>query len=240
MKFTFGIITAGDTTGNNPILEKVLASIERENIPDDCFEVIVVGGKYDLTSPLLKLVSFDETQKKMWITRKKNIITERAQYPNIVYMHDYVALEEGWYEGMKSFGDAFDVCMTPIRNADGSRFRDWTLWGDDLITAGVFPKWDGKFLLPYNVTNLSRHMYISGAYWIAKKSLMVKFPLDESLAWGEGEDVKWSKEVRQQHRFSINPASAARLLKQKDRIFHEATPEIIKQVEDYDATLQPK
>ena len=237
MKITFGIITAGDTTGTNPILENVLASIERENIPDDCFEVIVVGGKYDLTSPLLKLVSFDETQMKMWITRKKNIITERAQYPNIVYMHDYVAMEEGWYEGMKSFGDAFDVCMTPILNADGSRFRDWTLWPHDITPDGS-PNLQS--LLPYDVCDLSKFMYISGAYWIAKRRVMQEFPLDETLSWGESEDVKWSKQVREKYDFKLNPHSSVKLLKQKDRVFGEATPELIQELRAKNATLQPK
>ena len=44
-------------------------------------------------------------------------------------------------------------------------------------------------------------MYISGAYWVAKRSFMIKNPLDEELAWGESEDVGGSKELEQKKQF---------------------------------------
>ena len=56
---------------------------------------------------------------------------------------------------------------------------------------------------------------------------MQKFPLDESLSWGESEDVKWSKEVRQHFKFKLNPHSSVRLLKQKDPVFRPITPEML-------------
>ena len=233
MKFTFGIITS---EYHPYTFNRIFESIALDESYDD-IEIIVVGGKETRTWEHYRFISFDETKKDKWITRKKNIITAEAKYDNIVYMHDYVTLECGWFKGMEKFGENFDICMTKIYNADGTRFRDWTLWGDDLVEAKVFPYKHGNYLLPYDITHLTRHMYISGAYWIAKKSVMERFPLDESLSWGESEDVKWSKQVREHYKFSINPNSAVRLMKQKERIFNEATPEVIKQVEDYNATL---
>ena len=234
MKFTFGIITAGDSRDN---LEKVLASIEMQNIPDDCFEVIVVGGNEDYDSALLKLVSFDETQKKMWITRKKNIITERAKYENVVYFHDYVMLNPGWYDGFLRYGNDFQVCMTPIQNVGGSRFRDWTLCPGDI--EHIVGDMKMCALLPYDVSDLSKHMYFSGAYWIAKKEVMQKYPLDEARGWADGEDVEWSQRVRQEYTFQLNLHSSVRLAKPKDPCFTLATPEVIKKLRDY-AILQPK
>jgi len=238
MKITFGIITSQIYARYipNTSLSVIFDSIANEQINDD-IEILVVGGDKSWTQEEYRFVAFDETQKSKWITRKKNIITAEAKYDNVVYMHDYVTLMSGWYKGMKKFEDNFDICMTKIHNADGTRFRDWTLWGDDLVEAKVFSNKHGKYLLPYDVTHFTRHMYISGAYWIAKKSVMERFPLDESLSWGESEDVKWSKQVREHYKFSINPLSSVKLLKQKERIFNEATPEVIKQVEDYNATL---
>ncbi len=237
MKFTFGIVTT-DSTSDNVI--RLLHSIEEQNIPDDCYEVLIVGGKLVAQSeilPYMSIMSFDESQKAGWITRKKNIITKYAHFENIVYLHDYITLSPGWYDGFVKFGNGFDVCMTPIFNADGSRYRDWTLWGDDLTH--ILGAWDSHYLLPYEVTNLSKYMYFSGAYWIAKQSLMERFPLDEGLSWGESEDVLWSKQVRQQHDFSLNPYSSVQLLKQKERVFNHASPERVKLLQDY-ATLQSK
>ena len=46
---------------------------------------------------------------------------------------------------------------------------------------------------------------------------MLEFPLDENLIWGQGEDVKWSKEIREKYNFSMNPYSTVQLMVQKDR-----------------------
>lgn len=228
MNFTIGIVTAGN---NQYGLQEVLASIEALDIPDDNYEVIVVGGDQDYESQWLKMIAFDETHKKAWITRKKNIITTKAKFENIVYMHDYIKFNPGWYDGFKEFGNDFDLCMTPIQNADGSRFRDWTLWPDDLTH--ILGTWNRHYLLPYEEDKLSQFMYFSGAYWVAKKHVMRKFPLDETLSWGESEDVKWSKEVRQHFTFKLNPHSSVKLMKQKDPVFDLAMPETIKTLKTY-------
>jgi hypothetical protein len=77
-------------------------------------------------------------------------------------------------------------------------------------------------LIPYTMTHLSRYMYFSGAYWVAKKDVMLEFPLDERLSWGQSEDVTWSMQVREKYNFSINSHSVVQLIKHKpDRAFNE-------------------
>ena len=231
MNFTFGIVTTNNF--NHPLIQTVLASIEAQNIPDEKYEVIIVGGDVEYKGKLLTTIPFDETKKKAWITRKKNIITEQAKFENIVYMHDYIALEPNWYKNFVDlFGNGFDLCMTPILNADGSRFRDWVLWPDDMTH--IFGPWNRHYLLPYNESRFTKHMYFSGAYWIAKKAVMEKFPLDEALSWGEAEDVKWSKQVREHYKFQLNAWSHVKLLKQKDPVFDDITPEMITLLKKHD------
>lgn len=200
--FSFGIITGGF---NDHFLSIVVDSIRNLNLPN--YEIIIVGNtnvKCDVNIP------FDESSKQMWITKKKNIITNNAKYDNIVYLHDYVIFDRDWYNGYKLFGDNFDICMNVILNNDGSRFRDWCIWEPSRIGNS------GPGLMPYDITDLSKFMYISGSYWVAKKQVMLDFPLDESLIWGQGEDVLWSKQVTSKYEFSINTNSVVRLLKQKD------------------------
>jgi hypothetical protein len=115
MNFTFGIIT------ELGVWEGVIESIVSQNIPN--YEIIVVGG--ESFSSNVKHIPFNETYKKDWITKKKNIITSEATYYNIVYMHDYYCLCEGWYDGFLKFGDSWDIAMNIVLNKDGSRFRDW-------------------------------------------------------------------------------------------------------------------
>lgn len=227
MNFTFGIITS---PGSDIFIQQIVDSICEENIPN--YEIIIIGGNTAYNSDELKVIPFDESQKRMWITRKKNLITQNAKYENIVYLHDYVIFLPGWYNGFLKFGNDFEVCMNPILNTDNTRFRDWTLWFPD-------PNPDRQRLLPYDVTDLSKFMYISGAYWIAKKRLMEKFPLDESLSWGDSEDVKWSRQVREICDFKININSYVKLLKYKDPVFTNATSQMIHQLKQH-ATLQTK
>ena len=212
MDFTFGIITNGSS---DDFVEIVINSILSQNIPN--FEIIVVGNS-NVKAENTRVIPFDETQRPMWITKKKNIITNEAKFDNIVYLHDYVFLSKNWYDGFLKFGNDFDVCMTKILNRDGSRYRDWTLWAFDVEPLGVKNK---EFLLPYDFTEFTKWMYISGAYWVCKKHIMKEFPLDENRMWGESEDVVWSKQVREKYTFYMNPESSVSLLKFKDRAFNE-------------------
>ena len=214
MKFTFGIITDGNSENN---LNKVIDSIESQNIKE--YQIIIVGNSY-ISRDNTFIIPFNETIRPSWITRKKNLITVNSRYENIVYTHDYVVFESDWYKGFLQFGEDFNVCMNKFVNPDNSRFRDWVIWphNDNFMDGIVLP--NRECLIPYDITHLSKYMYISGTYWVAKKSTMMEFPLNENLSWGQGEDVFWSKQVRQKYDFSINQFSTVKSLKFKDPAFN--------------------
>jgi hypothetical protein len=209
MNFTFGIVTGG---GNDKNITTIIETIEKQNIEN--YEIIIVGNTL-INRKNVTCVPFNENIVPMWITRKKNIITYLAKYENIVYLHDYIMLCDDWYEGFIKYGNDFKVCMTKMINPDGTRYRDWTLWADD-IEKIINSR---GFLLPYDMTHLSKYMYISGAYWVAKKDIMMKYPLDENRIWGQAEDVEWSYRFKKDNDFSMNLFSTVRLLKQKDKAF---------------------
>jgi len=213
MNFTFGIITSEPESSR---VDTIIKSIEDENIPN--YEIIIVGGNNKIGKNIIH-IPFDENQKRMWITKKKNIISNEAKYENIVFLHDYVCLVPGWYEGHLKFGDDFQVLMDRMTNTDGKRWRDWNLWD---IPSGIKNR-----MIPYDITHLSKYMYISGAYWVAKKSVMLEFPLDENRVWGQGEDVVWSQDVRKKYHFKMNIHSEVKFLKYKQNVFGEMTQEDI-------------
>ena len=197
MDFTFGIITNG---GNDNLILKIISDIKNLNITN--YEIIIVGGNTEFEGA--EHIKFDESQKPMWITRKKNIITENANYENVVYTHDYITFDDKWYEEFLKFGNDFSICMNRINNSDYTRYRDWVLWPGDYSweqANGHLENIQVKnlisdFIIPYSFKELSKYMYISGAYWVAKKYIMMEFPLNEKFSWGEGEDVDWSIRVR--------------------------------------------
>jgi hypothetical protein len=221
MDFTIGIITDGSV--DNRVYE-IVYSIRSQNIPN--YEIIIVGNSNIIDNDI-QVIPFNDLLKSKWITRKKNIITENAKYENVVYMHDYVRLDPEWYSGFLKFGDNFKVCMTKMLRPNGSRFRDWTLDAMADIMGILGEERRYQRLLPYDVINLSKIMYISGAYWVAKLDVMKKFPLNEKLSWGESEDIEWSHRIRKHYDFSINVDSSVSLIKDKNSLWVEMSPEVL-------------
>ena len=218
MNFTFGIVTDGDNDDN---IDIIISSIETLKIQN--YEIIIVGNS-NINKKNCKVIRFNENIKNKWITRKKNIITENANFENIVYSHDYIRYDENWYSEFLKFGEDFKICTNKILNKDGNRFRDWTLWPDSLTDEFNFLN-SREYIIPYEIKHLSKYMYISGSYWIAKKQIMNEFPLNENLIWGESEDVEWSNRVKRKYNFSINEYSIVHFLKNKKVSFVEVQSE---------------
>jgi hypothetical protein len=209
MDFTFGIITNGSNIHNNKI---IISSIQKLNIPN--YEIIVIGGSNEYDNSIIH-IQFDEKVKKGWITKKKNIVCQKAKYENIVLVHDYINFEEDWYEGFLKFGNSFDVCVTKIKKMDGTRFRDYVIF-----PYGHMNPFHSRALIPYDYPpslKLSKIMYISGAYYVIKKKIALQYPLDERLLWGQGEDVLLSKILTKNNIIiQFNSNSSVRFLKNKD------------------------
>ena len=222
MDFTFGIITTGD---NDNFINIIIESIQNNKIPN--YEIIIVGNTKVFETDKISVIKFDETIKNGWITRKKNIIAENAKYENIVLLHDYVKLNDNWYHGFLRFGNDYDWCITPILNINGLRFRDYTLFPAkvDYLNIDYSPVDIDKYfgencLLPYDFVNnikTNKYLYISGAYYIIKKTVALIHKLDEKLFHCQSEDVEISKRL---HRNGIiiqcNKFSSVTFLKYKE------------------------
>ena len=203
MDFTFGIITCAKT---NEFIPQIIQSIEEQRIPN--YEIIIVGT-CSANSKACRVIPFDESD---WITRKKNIIFQEAKYENVVVFHDYIALDQGWYEGFLKYGNNFEVCINPIKTLSGRRYRDYVLHNS--LTHNTFRE---NTLIPYSckvTPEISRLMYISGGYYLIKKSLALKIPLREELHWNQGEDVIFSQDLADNNIvIQCNPYSFVKILK---------------------------
>jgi hypothetical protein len=210
MDFTFGIITSGN---NDLYIKEIINSIYLQNIPN--YEIIIVGNSL-LVGHNIRVIPFDETIKNAWITKKKNIINKEAKYDIIVHLHDYIKLEKGWYEGFLKYGKDFDICTTKIENYNGNRFRDYNFFVFELPSL-----FQNRALLPYIFipnSKLNKLMYISGAYFVIKKEIALKYPLNEDLCWGYGEDVEFSNRLTNDDIFlKCNPFSKVNFLKLKSQ-----------------------
>jgi|TARA_B100001079_G_C16361487_1_gene493119 hypothetical protein len=206
VEFTLGIITGGNSFD---LLNEVFKSIQDQYIDKSKFEVVIVGGE-EVEGENVTHVPFDESSGKY--TAKKNLITKFAKFENVVYLHDYMALCDGWYEGYVKFGNDWDICMNVVENSDGSRFRDWCAWDDPEL---CYPDGVHNIALPSYDYNKTHYMYISGNYWVSKKRVMEEEPLNEDLDWGEAEDVEWSNRIRDKYQYVMNTHSKVKCLKDK-------------------------
>ena len=226
MEFTFGICAAKNNKNMHQI---VIDSIQCLNIPK--YEILFVDNECEPPNGInIKHLTYsDSLDKPGWITKKKNLIAQHAKYENIVFLHDYISFQPHWYEGFKQFNDDFDVCMNIILNLDGTRFRDWCLNPFQVIPPNG-PITNREFMIPYNETRLISKMYISGAYWVAKKQFMLDNPLNEDKVWGESEDIEWSEKIMTKADYKMNTKSTVSLMKQKHFDFSNATNETIQKL----------
>ena len=225
MRFTFGIVTRGDS---NDFVNKIIDSIEANEIPE--YEIFIVSGEnFPYERKNTYVIPFNMNIKKGWITKKKNLIARLANYENLVIMHDYITLDPGWYKGFLEYGDNFTYLVTPIRNLDGTRYLDYTL--TPYFHAFQYPPSNNQFqmflhgyfmnnaLLPYTFEGThgsGRYKYINGAYFVIKTKVILEIPQNEGRCWGDAEDMEYAIELHRRGYFiKCNPHSSVHLLKQK-------------------------
>ena len=222
------------TNGQSPFLSSAIESIHNQfRYSDNLYEIIIVGGHPSFDNFVVH-IPFDEnifypsislpnirrsfTSKSLLplffrngaLSIKKNIGAMASSFENICFMHDYISLDYGWLNGFNSFSQPWVVCMNIIYNKDRSRYLDWLLWDHPLMISNGS---ECPCLIPYDYH--SHYMYISGTYFCCKRSFFLENPFDNTLFLGEGEDIEWSKRVRQKTDFVMNLNSSVSLLKQK-------------------------
>lgn len=184
MNFTFAITTDYSNEGR---LDEIVQSIRNLHIPH--YEVLIIGPGRDGQNGRVRCLGFDESIRPGWITRKKNLLCQQAEYDNIVLMHDYYVFDRNWYDEFLIFGDDWDICSNQQLLITGQRhFTDWVMWDHPTI-----PRYTS---IDYNEWGLTQYMYISGGYYLLKKQTALQYPLNEQMLWGSAEDIEWSLRVR--------------------------------------------
>jgi len=236
MKVTFGICASPN--GNIDYLENLIYSImDSDSIilgeENDAYEIIVSGNvPTDKQIANVTYMPFDESVKEAWITRKKNLMVQAAQYENIVLLHDYYLLDDLFWKGLSYYdrkNPDWKILMNTVWTYEGTRHSDWLVnqrymdkvmeayphLADELRTVAPNengPRWVCG--LPYEVDDMTHVQYISGGYIVAKKSVLLECPFNEELAWGDSEDIIWSQDVIQHgYKFDFNPFCAVFLQK---------------------------
>lgn len=114
------------TTGYDDVdkLQEVVDSIRSLTIPN--YEILFIGDQTGLPDGSLigedvTHIHFDDSVKPRWITRKKNILAQTAQYENLAMMHDYHVFDIWWYSHFLQFEQAWDICSCQQLFINGDR-----------------------------------------------------------------------------------------------------------------------
>jgi hypothetical protein len=171
MNISFIICTADP---NQNSVETCINSITDLKIPN--YEILVIGGEKNdngiIFTENISFISFDESTRKAWATRKKNIAAKTARYTNLCIMHDYFSFDSNWYTGWANIHEYWDVGCNPIESVNGERlYSDWVTW-DDPVLGKHFP-------LSYSESSKTKNQYINGAYFLVKKNFFLANPMNE-------------------------------------------------------------
>jgi len=193
-KWTFGIVTNGK---RQEFIEKSIESIRALHIP--YYEIIICGTYFGKKAKDIKYIHFNEKDDKGWITKKKNFICENAQYENITVIHDRIYFDKNWFQGMKRWGNYFDVLSCPI--VLPTKEHNFTNW--ETVGPG-WKKEDDQKMFHSNAkldpVDWDENVYVGGAFITLKKSTWKTEKWNEDLFWGDAEDIEYSL---RQHRNGI-------------------------------------
>lgn len=197
MDLTFGIITAYEDVAR---LMGVVKSIKDLNIPN---VEIIISGSYEFMPDMMSKYGVQTIVCNGWIPRKKNLVAKFARHETIVMLHDYYVFDPEWYKSYEAFGDDWDICSNPQFLMNGTRhFTDWVVWDDP-----VLPRYHS---LCHDDWTHTKYQYISGGYFLVKRSLLRSNPINEEMQQGSPEDVEWSLRVRDKAIIRCNPDAIVR------------------------------
>lgn len=192
-KWTFGIITNGQ---REDWIEKIIQSIRSQKIPH--YEIIMCGIYKDKKEKGVRYIPFNDRDEMGWITRKKNIIARQSKYENLCIIHNRMLLADNWYQGMKRWGNCFEVLNTSqIQENTRARGNHWTK--TDLVLYKFSSRYGIKTKLQFT-TDLDykdwfENIYQYGQAIIIKRSVMLISPQNETLYWGMPEDHVFSLDL---------------------------------------------
>lgn len=189
---TFGICT-GYT--NVEHLVACVESIRAQNLDD--YEILLIGPEVPdeihsrLKGPDIDFLLFDETVKPLWITKKKNLLAQRANFERLCLLHDYLILEPAWATNLRTFESRhpWSVLAFPQQRIDGGRF--WYDWSGFEGPRHL----DDRQFYEYTDWTHNNDVYISGNIFCVNRFLLLDFPFDENLSHMGEEDLEWSKRI---------------------------------------------
>jgi hypothetical protein len=184
--WTFGVLTTGTRLAN---VERFIDSIAA--FCPEPHEILIVSpvALGDLERrPNVRVLRFTEHDARGWITRKKNLVCELAQFSDILVCHDRFMLTPDFCRSFDAWGYGYGLAAPRVQLADGSRALDWA------VVSSQNHVWSAGGLLDYRA--YSQYAYTPGGATIIRRAFWQDFPWNENLFWNEHEDVELCRRIQ--------------------------------------------
>src|SRR5262249_9409670 len=132
----------------------------------------------------IQIVPMGDAAKGGRLGEMRNGLVERARFTHIVVADDDMVFHPDFHEGLKKFGENYEVQCVRLLNPDGSRYWDWATHGG--------PR--GHILLNYDETD--SRVYVTGGLCIMKASVAARVKWDDGRGFYQGEDLDFSERLR--------------------------------------------
>ena len=208
--WTFGILTSGDSAP----AARMASAILNLNLPN--VEVIFCGPRPTgvPNDPRVSAIDLEEPEPRGWITRKKNLIADRARYDNLCLLHDRYVITPDWADALDAYGACFSFLTFPqvyyaaVEKQFPQRYPDYQLLAQErgiqgALSSGVY---DPERVFHPDYDDFSETAFCCGGLYLAKRSLWNLVRQDEALYHCEWEDISFGLECQRRglpHR--VNP-----------------------------------
>jgi hypothetical protein len=191
---SFGICTGYE---NAEHLIKCVDSIRKQAQDLDDYQILVIGPEApeqiieELDAPDIEFIEFNEATRPLWITRKKNLLAQKADFDRLCIMHDYMWLSPDWAKKLWEFEawNHWNVLAFPQQRADGGRF--WYDWSGFRGAREL----DDRQFYDYKDWDHNDEVYISGNIFCVHRMLLNEHPFNENLGHMQEEDLEWSRRI---------------------------------------------
>ena len=196
-----------DPAGLNMVVKRILEL----DIPE---KEILLCGRPDENFQYwdqVRIVGEDIPAPPIWITKKKNVLAQEAQYENLCILHDRVFLPANFMQTIRQFGDGFSFAafqslwFDNVLNLSAVRYSDYGCAMEDhhadfihaekettssSFTPFLFTEIEKQNFIIANPLRYQSGNYLTGSLYITKRKLWLNTPQDESLYWAEFEDIE--------------------------------------------------
>lgn len=195
-----GIIYSGNSSEIELLNKAVRGLYSQEEFNKSNSEIVICGpsnGDYSFLSNYpdsLRVVYLDDVSKdgRFLISKKKNFLINNLKFENCILIHSRIQFEPNT---LKNLNTNFEFISPQVNLIEGDvkkRYIDFNHMGSYDPTRITVGKLVSSNYKPHCYLNKLKYgqVYIDGGCMIFKRSILIKIPLNNNLAWFENEDVE--------------------------------------------------